>query len=242
MKFGKYIAHRGLHSLELWAPENSLEAFRRAVEKGFAIELDIHLTKDYQLAVFHDDNLARMTGLNKNIVEMTMKELKQLRLQGTSEKIPTLLEVLNVVDGKVPLLIEIKNTTKQIGKLEKVLARQMRYYKGFWAVQAFNPLRLNWFSKNMPKIQRGQLVSCNNEKNIIKRIFKNFISKPFVWKFISKPNFLAYDLRCISMEVVMLAIQNNCELLTWVAKSQELLKEAEKFSDSIIFEGFIPDI
>lgn len=240
MKFGKFIAHRGLHSLDVWAPENSLEAFRRAVEKGFSIEIDIYLTKDYQIAVFHDDNLERMTGKNINITEMKMEELKQLRLQGTSEKIPTLLEVLNVVNGKVPLLIEIKDSTKTIGKLERTLVRQMRYYKGYWAVQAFNPLRLNWFRKNKPKIKRGQLVSCNKEEKGIKNIFKKLIATPFIWKYLSKPNFLAYDLRCVTMETVLLAIQYNCKLFTWVAKTPELLKEAEKFSDSIIFEGFIP--
>ena len=99
MKFDKYIAHRGLHAKELWAPENSLEAFRRAVEKGIAIELDIHLTKDLQIVVFHDDNLKRLTGLDKNITEMTMSELKKLRLAGTSEKTPSLLEVLKLVNG-----------------------------------------------------------------------------------------------------------------------------------------------
>lgn len=242
MKFDKYIAHRGLHAKELWAPENSLEAFRRAIYKGIAIEIDIHLTKDNQIAVFHDDNLFRMTGVNKNINELTMQELKQLRLQGTSEHIPSLYEVLKLVNGKVPLLIEIKDTTKKIGKLERVFAYQMRYYKGYWAVQAFNPFRLNWFRKNMPKIPRGQLITQHHDDNLVIRFVKNFSSKPIVWEHLSKPQFLSYDLRYISIDTVLLAIQNSCELFTWCATTPELLIEAEKFSESIIFEGFIPEL
>jgi len=241
MKFDKYIAHRGLHAKELWAPENSLEAIRRAVEKGFAIEIDVHLTKDYQIAVFHDENLFRLTGLNKSITEMSMAELKELRLQGTSEKIPSIIEVLKEINGKVPLLIEIKDTTRRIGKLERILARQMKFYRGNWAVQSFNPLRMSWFKKNMPKIPRGQLITHHDDKNIFVRFIKNFCSRPIFWKKFSNPQFLSYDLRYISMDIVMMAIQNNCKLFTWVANTPELLIEAEKFSDSIIFEGFIPN-
>lgn len=242
MIFGKYIAHRGLHSKELWAPENSAEAFRRAVDKGYAIELDIHLTKDNYVAVFHDENLFRMTGVNKQITEMTMQELKDLRLQGTSEKIPTLQEVLKIVNGKVPILIELKDSTKQIGRLERALQFTMRYYKGDWAVQSFSPLRMHWVKKNMPNVKRGQLLTEDiSESNKIKLYAKKLATKPFVWKALCKPDFLAYDLKCMSMDKVLTAISNNCELLTWTATSQEMMNEAEKFSDSVIFQGFIPE-
>lgn len=234
MKFGKYIAHRGLHNMDIWAPENSAEAFRRAVEKGYAIELDVHLTKDNYVAVFHDDNLKRMTGIDKNITEMTMEELKKLRLQDTSERIPTIQEVLKIVNGRVPLLIELKNSTKKIGRLEKAVQFSMNEYKGYWAVQSFNPLRLNWFKKNMPKIPRGQLITESSD------FAMRFAFKPFVWKILSKPQFLAYDLRCMSMDKVMTAIANECLLFTWTIRSYEMLAEAEKFSDSIIFENITP--
>jgi glycerophosphoryl diester phosphodiesterase len=234
MKFGKYIAHRGLHNIDIWAPENSAEAFRRAVEKGYAIELDVHLTKDNYVVVFHDDNLKRMTGIDKNITEMTMEELKKLRLQDTSERIPTLQEVLKIVNGRVPLLIELKNSTNKIGRLEKAVQYTMKNYKGDWAVQAFNPLRLKWFKNNMPNIPRGQLITEDN--NLAKRI----AFTPFVWKILSKPQFLAYDLKCMSMDKVMTAIANDCLLFTWTIRNYEMLAEAEKFSDSIIFENITP--
>lgn len=241
MTFDKYIAHRGLHTMELWAPENSAEAFRRAVQKGYAIELDVHLTKDNYIAVFHDNNLNRMTGVDKNITDMTMSELRKLRLNGTSERIPTLQEVLKIVDGKVPLLIELKNSTRPIGRLEKSVQMAMRYYKGKWAVQSFNPMRVRWFRNNMPSVMRGQLISERiEEKNILKYFLRKLAIKPFVWRMLVKPDFLSYDLKCMSMDKVMTAIANDCLLFTWTARSPEVLAEAEKFSDSVIFENFIP--
>lgn len=241
MNFEKYIAHRGLHAIELWAPENSCEAFRRAVDKGFAIELDIQLTKDNQIAVFHDESLYRMTGVHKNISEMTMSELSLLRLQDTSEKIPSLSDVLKIVNGKVPLLIEIKSTFKNFGRIEKILAKQMRSYKGKWVVQSFNPFSLYQFSKIMPKVPRGQLITKFKGPDKLTNFFRNILVKPFFWKRFSKPKFLSYDLKYISMDILILAVENNCDLFTWTASTPELLTEAEKFSDSIIFEGFIPE-
>ncbi len=234
MEFGKYIAHRGLHNLDIWAPENSAEAFRRAVEKGFAIELDVHVTKDNYVAVFHDDNLKRMTGVDKEIAETTMAELRQLRLQNTSERIPTIQEVLKIVNGRVPLLIELKGSITHIGRLERALRYSMKNYKGFWAVQSFNPLRLNWFKKNMPKIPRGMLITKPED-------FKMRIAScPFVWKLLVRPQFLSYDIKCMTMDKMMIAIANDCLLLTWTIRLKEVLVEAEKFSDSVIFENFIP--
>lgn len=234
MEFGKYIAHRGLHNLDIWAPENSAEAFRRAVEKGFAIELDVHITKDNYVAVFHDNNLKRMTGADKEIAEMTMAELRKLRLQDTSERIPTIQEVLKIVNGRVPLLIELKGSTTHIGRLERALRYSMKNYKGFWAVQSFNPLRLNWFKKNMPKIPRGMLITKPEDLKM------RIASCPFVWKLLVRPQFLSYDIKCMTMDKMMTAIANDCLLLTWTIRSPEVLVEAEKFSDSVIFENFIP--
>lgn len=241
MCFGKYIAHRGLHNEKLWAPENSAEAFRRAAEKGFPIELDVHLTSDNQLAVFHDKNLFRMTGVDKQIAELTMEEIKKLRLHETSEKIPTLYEVLKIIDGRVPLLIEIKSSPIRFGKLEKRILKQMRHYKGKWAVQSFSPLSLWIFKRSAPKIPRGQLITiAEKDDRLSKKLFHYIMKHTWFWKKAVSPSFLSYDLRCVSMDTLMLAISLNCKLFTWTVRSPELLAEAEKFSDSVIFENFIP--
>lgn len=241
MKFGKYIAHRGLHNEKLWAPENSAEAFRRAVDRGYGIELDVHLTKDGNIVVFHDEGLFRMTGDHRKITDLTVDEIKQLRLRDTSEKIPLLSEVLKIVDGKVPLLIEIKNSTRKIGKLEKQLAYLMKYYKGYWAVQSFNPFRLSWFRRNAPKIKRGQLVTIKKKKDGLFKFLANMVfSNQFWWKHFSKPDFLSYDLKIVTMDTVLTAVANNCRLFTWTAQTREAFIEAQKLSDSVIFENFIP--
>ena len=241
MKFGKYIAHRGLHNEKLWAPENSTEAFLRAVEKGIAVELDVHLSRDGHVVVFHDENLYRMTGLDRRITDLTLSELKELRLKNTSEAIPLLSEVLRAVSGRVPILIEVKNSTFRIGKLEKKLAEQLENYKGYWAVQAFNPFRLYWFRKNMSKIKRGQLVTHKDSSGGLSDcFFSNLFSNSFWWRHFSKPDFISYDLKYVTMETVLLAVANNCRLFTWTAKTREMLEDAEKLSDSVIFENFIP--
>ena len=105
---GYYYAHRGLHNLNEGVPENSMKAFRLAVEKGYGIELDVQLSADGIPVVFHDNTLARMCGVNRRVRELTLAELKALSLGGTKEQIPTFQEFLEMVDGRVPLIVEIK--------------------------------------------------------------------------------------------------------------------------------------
>lgn len=241
MDIRKYIAHRGLYCDELLAPENTMEAFRRAIEKNFAIELDVHLTKDYQLAVFHDDSLVRMTGTDVNINTLTMDELREFRLKDTSEHIPCLKEVLDTVKGRVPLFIEIKDTTYNIGKLERVLKKTMQYYKGDFTVMAFNPLRLRWFSKHMSNIPRCQLVPSKKRKiNIFRRLFSRFVFSEFIFKRVSKPDILGYSIDTAQKKKITKALSADAKLYTWTARTQGELNDAEKYSDFITFENFIP--
>ena len=127
MDFGKYIAHRGLHS-EL-VPENSLTAFRLAVEKCLSIELDVRLTKDCRIVVFHDNDLMRMCGIEGKVFDYTYEQLSAFKLKNSDEKIPLLSEVLKTVDGKVPLLIELKGGAP-FGELESRVDHMMKKYKG----------------------------------------------------------------------------------------------------------------
>lgn len=156
MDFGKYIAHRGLHS-EL-VPENSLTAFRLAVEKCLSIELDVRLTKDCRIVVFHDNDLMRMCGIEGKVFDYTYEQLSAFKLKNSDEKIPLLSEVLKIVDGKVPLLIELKGGAP-FGELESRVDHMMKKYKGEFAVQSFNPFSVMWFRFHSPKVTRGQLVS-----------------------------------------------------------------------------------
>lgn len=236
MIFDRYIAHRGLHNINEGIPENSMKAFSRAVEMGYPIELDIHLTKDGRIVVFHDDNLKRMTGVDKKINELTYDELSKLRLMGTDEKIPPLIDVLRLVKGRVGLLIELKDTAP-LFVMENRLCKMMQNYPGFWAIQSFNSVRVGWFATHCPSIERGQLVTDFGKD---KRIAKQIGSKKLVWKTVSKPTFVSVDLRSISLQYLFDAHDIGAKLITWTANSQQLLEEAVKFGRGVIFENVMP--
>ena len=167
----KPIAHRGMFNKNEGIPENSMPSFEKAINEGYIIELDIHLLKDGKIVVFHDDDLERMTGVKKKIKDCTYNEIKEFKLNGTNYTIPLFLDVLNLVNGKVPILIELKYDRKN-GELERELAKILTDYKGDYAVQSFNPCSVNWFKRNLPEVPRGQL-SSNYKKSkmfIIKKL------------------------------------------------------------------------
>lgn len=236
MIFDRYIAHRGLHNIDEGIPENSMKAFEKAVEMGYPIELDIHLTRDGRIVVFHDDNLKRMTGVDKKINELTYEELSKLRLQGTDEGIPPLIDVLKLVRGRVGLLIELKDTAP-LFVMENRLCKMMLNYPGFWAIQSFNPVRVGWFAAHCPSIERGQLVTDFGKK---KQLAKQIASRKVTWKTVSKPTFISVDLRSISLQYLFDAHDIGAKLITWTATSEELLEEAVKFGRGVIFENVIP--
>ena len=148
--YTKKIAHRGLWNDDI--PENSLPAYQNAVDNHYAIEIDLYKTTDGEIVVFHDKTLDRMTGVEGNIYEKTLAELKSLRLFGTENTIPTLSEVLEVVDGKTPLLIEIKDQPDKTVVEDTI--KLLRNYKGDFALQSFNPLYINKVKKLAPEIIR----------------------------------------------------------------------------------------
>ena len=161
------IAHRGLHNENI--PENSIKAFNKAIEKKYIIELDVHLLKDGNVVVFHDDNLKRMTGIDKLIKNTTYDEIKNLKLINSNEHIPLFTDVLKLINGSVPLLIELKYDTK-IGLLEEKVISILKDYKGLYAIQSFNPFSLIYLKKHCKNIPRGQLVSNFSNINFIKKM------------------------------------------------------------------------
>lgn len=238
MDYPKLIAHRGLHGGNI--PENSLSAFRKAAERGFAVELDVRLTKDCKIVVFHDENIKRMTGIDASLSFFTYEQLQAFSLEDSGERIPLLSQVLKEIDGRVPIFIEIKDGSP-IGVLEKRLNRLMKGYGGEWAVMSFNPLRMLWFRLFSKSVVRGQLVSTFKSGFSLSYLFRLISSKPEIWRLISRPDFISYDLRCIDLGAVMSAFENGSEFLTWTANSEELLSEALKFSRSVTFENISPE-
>ena len=150
------IAHRGLFDNHSEAPENSLAAFRKAADQWFGMELDVQLTKDGKLVVFHDFDMKRMCGVHKKITELTYAELEQYSLKNSTEKIPLFSNVLELVNGKVPLVVEIKVGFDYKATTEAVAA-MLSQYKGIYCMECFNPLSLVWYRKHYPQVLRGQL-------------------------------------------------------------------------------------
>ena len=231
------IAHRGFHDKN--NPENSLAAFARAIEKGYAIELDVQLLADETVVVFHDDSLARMTGNDGYIKYLNKEDLKALSLKGTKETIPTLEEVLKFVDGRVPLLIEIKNKYK-VGKLEQKVIDLLKNYKGKYAVQSFNPFSLGYFRQHAPQILRGQLAGYLKNEKSLSWISKFLLKRMRFNKKVSQPDFIAYEAAALPNRFVRK--YKNLPLLAWAIKSKEPDLKIVKYCDNIIFEKFDPEI
>lgn len=150
--FSRPIAHRGLHGIDV--PENSLLAFQKAIDARIPIEIDVRPIDDGTVVVFHDEKLTRMTDRDGYVCNLTKSDLEEIRLKNSDEKIPTFSEVLEFINGRTPLLIEIKNESK-VGTLERNTLDLLSAYKGEFAVQAFNPYSLEFFKNNAPQIQRG---------------------------------------------------------------------------------------
>ena len=231
-----YIAHRGLHNEK--NPENSLGAFMNAIDEGYAIELDVQQIADGTVIVFHDYSLSRMTGRDGYTKNLLASELSEYKLAKTDFYIPTLQEVLNLVDGQVPLLIEIKNEGK-IGELEKATYDLLKNYAGEYAIQSFNPYSLEWFKNNAPKIWRGQLSSFFKGENL--SFIKKFALKAMLLnKRVSKPDFISYNVQ--NLPNIYVKRFKNLPLLAWCVRSQTEYMKAVKYCDNIIFEGFEPKI
>lgn len=218
-----YIAHRGFHSSV--APENTMPAFESAVNNNYAIELDIHLIADGTLAVFHDEDLKRLTGQNGKIKDLTKDDLKTHYINSTVHTIPTLPEVLTFVDGRVPLLIEIKNTN-QIDTLCMNFMTVIKDYNGEFAVQSFNADIVMWFKINEPGIMRGWLAGSFNYADL--QVFKQI-----------SPDFLACSTNSFPIRQY---IQNQIEvpILCWTIKSQSEYNRYKHYANNIIFENFTP--
>ena len=184
---GRFIAHRGLHDLTEGTPENSLSAFRQAVELGFPIEIDIHLTLDGEIVVFHDDTLDRMCGVPGRVEEKTLSELKALRLGNTNHEIPTLEECLKTVDGKVPLLIEFKCVSLKCAPLCKKADEILRGYSGSYLIQSFYPTVLRWYKKHRRDVCRGQLAESFKNASFEKKMSGNML-----FNFLGRPDFVSY--------------------------------------------------
>lgn len=233
-----YIAHRGFFDNEQ-IPENSYPAFEKAVENGYGIELDVQLTTDGKLIIFHDDTLKRMCSSKKKPTELTYAELQEYKLLSTEYTAPLLTDVLKLVDGKVPLIIEIKPHGKFI-KTSEALAKVLDGYKGTFCIESFNPAVVRWFKKNRRDFTRGILAS-NYLRNPKKDWGQRLLVTNLLFNGYCKPDFVAYNHDFMdSFSLRLCRKLFGCEMVAWTIHSQEELDKARKFFEVFIFERFKP--
>lgn len=241
--FGHMYAHRGLHRMkkneDALPPENSYSAIKLAADKGYGIEFDVHLTKDNVPVVFHDDTLNRICGVKGYLRDYTFEELKQFRLLGTDEQIPSFEEVLRAVDGRVPLIIEYK-VEKNADRLCSICDRILSNYKGLYCIESFHPLAVRWYKTHRPDIVRGQLSEDFTRKKLR---LSYFLLSHLIGNFYAAPDFVAYN--CKHQNELSRNICRklyHCLSVAWTVRSQEELERIAKSFDLFIFEGFVPSI
>lgn len=231
-----HYAHRGLFDNSGDAPENSLLAFQRAVDASYGIELDVQLSKDNQLVVFHDATLKRMCGVDGKVWEYTLEELQQMKLANSEQTIPTFQEFLKVVDGKVPFILEYKLDRAQT-KVCALANKMLKDYKGIYCIESFHPLALIWYRKHRPDVLRGQLSEefFREEKNKGKHYLT--LASFLLFNFAGRPDFIAYNhLHADNIS------RRICKMLgalsvTYTIKSKEEYKRNLKNFDLFIFDS-----
>ena len=226
------IAHRGLWGGDII--ENSLPAYQNAINNGYPIEIDLYSSKDGVLMSFHDATLKRMTGADGFIYDKTFFELKSLRLLDSNQKIPTFDEVLSLVDGKVPLLIELKDQPDKT-YVDKVIGR-LKNYNGEFALQSFNPLYIKRVKKLAPEFIRGVLGTDRNVGDV--SALTRYIVKKMPLNFLLKPDFISYNHLAFPLKK---SKTKNKVLLAWTITDQDMANTALSYADNIIFEEFIPE-
>lgn len=230
----KPIAHRGLHNFDF--PENSLPAFKNSVDHGFAIELDVRITDDQTIIVFHDEKLSRMTSHDGYVANLKTTDLAEIKLKKTEFSVPTFEQVLETVNGKVPILIDIKKAEQSFA-LEEKLVDMLKSYDGAYAVESFDPYSMQYFYKNAPQIMRGQLASYfhHNDFDTTRREKKRL--KKLKYNDVSHPDFIAYKISNLPNKYVKNA---GLPVIAWTIKSELEAKKAQNLCSNYIFEGFIP--
>ncbi len=240
--FSEYhYAHRGLYDNKAGIPEDSLPAFERAAAAGYGIELDVQLTKDKVPVVFHDFTLNRICGISGKVSEYRYEELKNFRLCDTGASIPTLAEVLEQIDGRVPLIVELKIEWADPAVC-KATDQLLTEYKGAYCIECFSPVGLLWYRAFRPEVIRGQLAmdfrrhGGDGDQTVIHRALTYLL-----FNFLTKPDFIAYDYKAAdNLSFRICRKLYKCLAVAFTVTSLEDMDGYADCYDSFIFEGFEP--
>lgn len=223
-------AHRGLHDEQ--APENSLAAFRAAIEAGLGIECDIRKCVDGRAIVFHDAELDRMTARTGPLAARTVGELTKITLGNGEETIPTLIDTLELVAGRVPLLLEIKTSDdRPVGPLCRAVRRDLVGYGGLVAVMSFDPRVSQWFAQKVPELARGLVITEQGSRTLLAGFKRRRMVKT------SRAQFLACDIRDLPSSLASRQVKRGMPLASWTVRSAAQLETALEVGCAPIIEA-----
>lgn len=235
-------AHRGYHD-KPQVPENSMAAFRRAIDNHYGAELDVHLMRDGNLAVIHDASLKRTAGVDVLVEDLTVEELKQYRLEGTEEQIPLLEEVLALFENKAPLIVELKSERGNYNALAATTCAVLDRYQVNYCIESFDPRCLRWLKKHRPGIVRGQLSGdlVHHSEGSGQSKVTLFLLSHLLMNFMGKPDFIAYN----HADRTSLALRwckrfYKVQEVSWTVRTKQDMMALEKDKCLIIFEQFDP--
>ena len=234
-------AHRGLHDRTRGVPENSMAAFRLARERGFGVELDVHLTRDGRLAVVHDKSLKRTAGVDVEVESLTVEELKQFRLEGTEETIPMLEEVAALFQDGPPLLVELKADYFDVRALVAQTVETLDRYRVRYCIESFHPGVLLWLLRHRPDICRGQLSQdfCRFPGEL--KPWQALCMTGLLPNLLTRPDFIAFHHRHCWVPAVFLCRRlHHLPVVCWTVDSQKEMERRQRRGYQVIFEGFVP--
>ena len=234
------IAHRGLYSKDQSIPENSLLAYQLALDKGYSIELDLNVLKDGTVLAFHDHTLKRPCNDNRELSEVTYDEIKNLTLFSSQEKIPSLQNVLALVQEKVPLLIELKPHGDVVFLCESMM-KIMKDYKGKYAVFSFHPRVVSWFKKYHPEVIRGQISEYFKTDKAMNPISKYLMKSMFFNRF-TRPDFISYGIYDMPNKYIDKAMKKGITVISYAARTTEQFDFVKSHYHNTVFEFFEPKI
>ena len=240
---GARYAHRGLHDMRLGVPENSMAAFRRALEHGFGAELDVHLMADGELAVVHDSNLTRVCGRQVRIEELTASDLPDCTLLGTEETVPLLRDVLDLFEGKTPLIIELKAERGNSAALTDAVMAMLKDWNGTYCIESFHPGVLLRLKRKYPEVVRGQLSeNFLRDRDLsslplpLRVVLTNLLTSA-----VTGPDFIAYKWQDRGNPTLRLMKKvYGVHEAAWTVQDRETMEALDRDGAVSIFEGFIP--
>ncbi len=238
------MAHRALHDRADGRPENSRAAINAAITAGYGIEIDLQMSSDGQAMVFHDYDLSRLTGEKGNIQQRSAKELSQVILGGGNEGVPSFAEVLRLVAGRVPLLVELKDQQGSMGEtdgiLEQAVARDLTGYDGPVAVMSFNPHPVARLSELLPEVPRGLVTSgykLQNEPHLSSKVRRRLREIPDYER--CKASFISHHWSDLARPRVAELKAAGASVLCWTIRSAEDEAKAREIADNVTFEKYL---